>query len=108
MEIMGFAKTVSILGICNGCLFSLDDSKVGCVLQIVVVSTLPHAEFGSIGHREEANHFIYIIRYHGILTIFRSAEDCQGTGFSTRRGFDNCIEHCVSGFNPDNLEWIEE
>ena len=71
MEIMGFAKTVSILGICNDCLFSLDDSKVGCVLQIVVVSTLPHAEFGSIGHREEANHFIYIIRYHGIFNNFQ-------------------------------------
>ena len=25
---------------------------------------------------------------------YRSPEDCQGTGFITARGFDNCIKHC--------------
>ena len=40
--------------------------------------------------------------------ILRSSEDCQKARFHSRRGFDNCIAHCVFGFNPDNLEWIEE
>ena len=39
---------------------------------------------------------------------FKSAEDCQGTGFITRAGFDNCIKHCVGGVNPNGIEWIDE
>ena len=37
---------------------------------------------------------------------FQSAEDCQGTGFITRAGFENCIEVCAGGVNPNGLEWI--
>ena len=33
-------------------------SKVGCVFPMVVVSILPHAEFGPNDHREDASHFI--------------------------------------------------
>ena len=39
---------------------------------------------------------------------FNSAEDCQATGFITARGFDNCIDHCAGGENPNGLEWIDE
>ena len=31
--------------------------KVGCAFQMVVVSKLPHTEFGRNGHREDAPHF---------------------------------------------------
>ena len=34
-----------------------DSSKVGCVFPMVVVSILPHAEFGPNDHREDAPHF---------------------------------------------------
>ena len=34
--------------------------KVGCVLPKVVVSILPHAEFGPSDHQEDAPHFIRI------------------------------------------------
>ena len=37
---------------------------------------------------------------------FQSAEDCQGTGFITSAGFENCIEVCAGGVNPNGLEWI--
>ena len=33
---------------------------------------------------------------------YRSPEDCQGTGFITARGFDNCIKHC------NGIKWIDE
>ena len=39
---------------------------------------------------------------------FRSAEDCQSTGFITRAGFDNCVKHCAGGANPHRLQWINE
>ena len=39
---------------------------------------------------------------------FKSAEDCQGTGFITKAGFDNCVKHCVGGVNPNDKEWIDE
>ena len=32
-------------------------SKVGCVFPMVVVSILPHAEFGQNDHREHTPHF---------------------------------------------------
>ena len=32
--------------------------KVGCVFPMVIVSILPHAEFGPNDHREDAPHFI--------------------------------------------------
>ena len=32
-------------------------SKVGCVFPMVVVSILPHAEFGPNDHRKDALHF---------------------------------------------------
>ena len=32
-------------------------AKVGCVFPMVVVSILPHAEFGPNDHREDAPHF---------------------------------------------------
>ena len=35
----------------------LQDIKVGCVFPMVVVSILPHAEFGQNDHREDAPHF---------------------------------------------------
>ena len=35
-------------------------SKVGCVFPIVVVSILPHAEFGPNEHREDASHLIIL------------------------------------------------
>jgi len=35
-----------------------DKNKVGCVFPMFVVSILPHAEFGSNDHREDAPHFI--------------------------------------------------
>ena len=34
--------------------------KVGCVFPVVVVSILPHAEFGRNVHREEAPYFIIL------------------------------------------------
>ena len=39
---------------------------------------------------------------------FKSAEACQGTGFITGSGFDNCIKHCAGGKNPNGLKWIDE
>ena len=33
-------------------------TKVGCVYAMVIVSILPHAEFGPNDHREDAFHFI--------------------------------------------------
>ena len=35
----------------------LVSTKVGCVFPMVVVSILPHAEFGPNDHREDAPHF---------------------------------------------------
>ena len=32
-------------------------NKVGCVFPMIVVSILPHAEFGPNNHREYASHF---------------------------------------------------
>ena len=45
-----------------GCVWSplvdgLKGSKVGCVFPLVVVSILPHADFGRNDHREDAPHF---------------------------------------------------
>ena len=34
------------------------ENKVGCVFPMVVVSILPHTEFGPNDHREDASHFI--------------------------------------------------
>ena len=34
--------------------------KVGCIYPMVVVSILPHAEFGPNEHQEEAHHFIFL------------------------------------------------
>ena len=34
--------------------------KVGCVFSMVLVTILPHAEFGQNGHREDAPHFNFI------------------------------------------------
>ena len=42
------------------------------------------------------------------MKYFRSASACQYSGFITQRGFDECINHCAYGFNPDNLQWIDE
>ena len=39
-------------------LFSHPIAKVGCVFPMVVVSLLPHAEFGPNDHLEDATHFI--------------------------------------------------
>ena len=38
-------------------LISLLICKVGCVVVMVVVSILPHAEFGPNDHRQDAPHF---------------------------------------------------
>ena len=34
------------------------DTKVGCILTTVIVSILPHAEFGRNDHREDTPHFM--------------------------------------------------
>ena len=39
---------------------------------------------------------------------FMTPEACQGTGFITARGFDNCIKHCNGGVNPKGIRWIDE
>ena len=36
-------------------------NKVGCVFSMVVVSILPHAEFGPNDHQKDAPHFTYKI-----------------------------------------------
>ena len=36
--------------------------RKGCVISMVVVSLLPHAEFGRNGHRDDASHFTIIGR----------------------------------------------
>ena len=33
--------------------------KVGCVIPMIVVSILPHAEYGSNDYQEDAPHFIF-------------------------------------------------
>ena len=38
---------------------NMERHKVGCVLQMVVLSILPHAEFGPNGHREGTPHFTF-------------------------------------------------
>ena len=34
--------------------------KVGCVLPMVIVCILPHAEFGPNGHQKDVPHFSYV------------------------------------------------
>ena len=39
-------------------------NKVGCVFPIVVVSILPHTDFGQNGHSEDTPHFIIFTVWH--------------------------------------------
>ena len=39
---------------------TLEFTKVGCIFLMVVVSILPHTEFGPNDHREDVPHFTYL------------------------------------------------
>ena len=59
-----------------------ETSKLGCVILMVVVSILPHAEFGANEHREDAPHFMMELStdydacryFYSILSSGRSLE----------------------------------
>ena len=55
----------------------LMDSKVGCVFPMIVVSLLPHADYGRNDHREDAFHFINEIRQKSLHNrdLFRCTFD---------------------------------
>ena len=43
--------------------FKIVNNKLGCILPMVVVMVLPHAEIGQNDHREDASHFIIILPF---------------------------------------------
>ena len=43
--------------------FKIVNNKLGCILPMVVVMVLPHAEIGPNDHREDASHFIIILPF---------------------------------------------
>ena len=59
-------KVCGILYVLNFIFYKIDGSfgiiKVGCVFPMVVVPTLPHAEFGRNDHLEFAPHFITLVQ----------------------------------------------